>query len=263
MKRTILLLILLPFVIFCQSSKRKVQLIEDLDAKYELLQEDVVTTSLFLTGTNIENILKIFNQTFSNYWTDISRLNRIITIRYVFYINEEGKIDKIKRMDVSYQPNLPGLFYDKIEPKLLERFALIKLTSFSDNNKVKYRFAFEYHAGNGNNNKMESSFSLGLKNSDESTKSIAELNELPRLIEMPTPRVPSQKKGSLRGKTFLKVTVDEKGKVAKSLIIESAGEILDKAAMEAMKSAKFKPGIKNGKAHKMDVIIPIEFDMGK
>jgi len=248
MKRTILLLILLPFVIFCQSSKRKVQLIEDLDAKYELLQEDVVTTSLFLTGTNIENILKIFNQTFSNYWTDISRLNRIITI---------------KRMDVSYQPNLPGLFYDKIEPKLLERFALIKLTSFSDNNKVKYRFAFEYHVGNGNNNKMESSFSLGLKNSDESTKSIAELNELPRLIEMPTPRVPSQKKGSLRGKTFLKVTVDEKGKVAKSLIIESAGEILDKAAMEAMKSAKFKPGIKNGKAHKMDVIIPIEFDMGK
>jgi len=259
MKRTLLLSILLPLVILCQSSKSKIQLIEDLDSKYKPLPiSDIVAPTIF-SEENLGAILGIFNRTFSAYWYEISKTDGILTIRYIFYISQYGKIDRVKRIDNAYSPTPPGLFFRAIEPKLLELFASVKLNPIWGNNFGKYRFAFEYHIGKGRNNKMESAFSFASDNIEDNPNG---QNEAPMLVELPTPKISeADKKKNMSGKVFIKVTVDENGRTARTQVIESAGKILDNAAIEAIKLAKFKPGVKNGKAYKMDIIVPIEYNL--
>lgn len=261
MKKNLLLLILFPLVILSQSGKHKVQLIEDLDSRYKpILLNDVIALSTF-SEENLEIILGVFNKTFSKYWTEISKIDGILTIKYIFYINELGKIDRVQRIDIAYSPTPPKIFFSTIELKLLELFALAKLNPIKGNNFGKYRFTFEYHVGKDKYNKMSSSFSIATENKGFLSD---DRNDVPRLLELPTPKISeADKKLNPNGKVFIKVTVDESGKATKAVIIEGAGKVLDKAAIEAIMLARFRPGIKNGKAYQMDVIIPIEFDMEK
>lgn len=65
----------------------------------------------------------------------------------------------------------------------------------------------------------------------------------------------------LQGKVFVNALIDEDGNVEKVSIDKSANELLDKAAMEAIKKVKFTPGELNGKKVKAEVIIPVLFKL--
>ena len=69
------------------------------------------------------------------------------------------------------------------------------------------------------------------------------------------------KQNGTEGKVFLQVYIDETGKVVKTAVIKSAGELLDNAAAAAIRKTGFTPGIVNGKPVKVKVVIPIVFKL--
>ena len=70
----------------------------------------------------------------------------------------------------------------------------------------------------------------------------------------------AKQKGT-EGKVFLQVYIDESGKVVKTSVIKSAGELLDNAAEAAIQKTTFTPGIVNGKPVKVKVVIPVVFKL--
>jgi len=60
---------------------------------------------------------------------------------------------------------------------------------------------------------------------------------------------------------YIQVYLDESGKVVKSLVIKSAGELLDNAALSAIKKTRFTPAIVNGKPVKAKIVVPIFFKL--
>lgn len=93
----------------------------------------------------------------------------------------------------------------------------------------------------------------------------ASLKPLPKLVKYYEPEYPeSAQKAGLEGKVIVKVEVDERGRVSKALIIRSSGyEILDSAALEAVKKFKFEPAVENGRPIKSSLMIPFAFSFKK
>lgn len=275
MKKIFLISFLFTIMIFCQSQKPRIQLLNDLDVDYKLLDGTGFSYEEFLTEKYYGNLIKQFEMVFSEHWNSISKIDGIFSIEYMFYVNEKGLIDKAKRLDIIYQPILPKIFINKIEPELLEKLSAINLWRFEKNGKKnKYRFVFGFNIGRDRNNKMtfSSSFSLdkfNYSNNFFSSKSVSNENVLhqdavPKLLEMPIPAYPEDaKKAGLEGKVFIKVTVDEFGHVEEAVIVEGVSPSLNKAAVEAVKLANFKAGTKKNKPAKMETIIPIQFDLDK
>ncbi len=72
---------------------------------------------------------------------------------------------------------------------------------------------------------------------------------------------PEAKEKNIQGKVLVKLLVDEKGNLEGTEIVQSAGKLLDMAAIDAVGKVKFTPGYKDGKAVKSGVIIPILFKL--
>lgn len=69
------------------------------------------------------------------------------------------------------------------------------------------------------------------------------------------------KKAGIEGKVLVKAVVDENGTVIKTSIEKGDNELLNKAAIEAVKSTKFTAGEKDGKKVKAEVFVPIMFKL--
>lgn len=65
----------------------------------------------------------------------------------------------------------------------------------------------------------------------------------------------------LEGKVVVKVLIDEKGSVTSTEIMESLSFECDKAAADAIKKVKFNPAMKDGKAVKCEMMIPVQFKL--
>jgi len=65
---------------------------------------------------------------------------------------------------------------------------------------------------------------------------------------------------NVSGKTVLRVFINTDGFVDKAIIMQSSGiSDLDKSALQAVKKAKFKPYVENGKVKAVFTLIPIQF----
>jgi protein TonB len=69
------------------------------------------------------------------------------------------------------------------------------------------------------------------------------------------------KEEKLQGKVLVKAVIDEKGNVENASIEKGVSQLLDDAAVKAIKEVKFTPGEKNGKKVKAEVIIPVKFKL--
>jgi periplasmic protein TonB len=67
------------------------------------------------------------------------------------------------------------------------------------------------------------------------------------------------RKVGIEGKVYVLAFVDETGVVAKAQIIKGIGAGLDEAALNAVLTTKFKPGIQRGKPVRVQISIPIVF----
>jgi len=83
----------------------------------------------------------------------------------------------------------------------------------------------------------------------------------PEYKKNPSPRYPriARRKG-YQGRTNLKVEVLKSGRVGRINMVTSSGfDVLDKAALEAVKGWRFIPGTRNGNRTRQWVVVPIRF----
>jgi TonB family protein len=69
------------------------------------------------------------------------------------------------------------------------------------------------------------------------------------------------KRAGIEGKVFVLAFIDEEGNVTNARVIKGIGAGCDEAALDAVKSVKFIPGMQNGKPVKVQVTIPIQFKL--
>ena len=67
------------------------------------------------------------------------------------------------------------------------------------------------------------------------------------------------KKAGIEGRVFVQFIVDENGNVQNPQVTRGVHKLLDKAAVEAVKQMKFKPGKQRGKAVKVQMSLPVTF----
>jgi len=101
---------------------------------------------------------------------------------------------------------------------------------------------------------------IKLQKADES--GFISVDKSPEIIKAPFIIYPEKAKmQAIEGKVFLKLLIDEKGNVAKSKIERGINPLLDKAAIDAAKSAKFSPALIKDKPIKVWVVLPIAFKL--
>ncbi len=67
------------------------------------------------------------------------------------------------------------------------------------------------------------------------------------------------RKNSIIGKVFVKAYINENGEVIKTEIVKGLGFGCDEEAIWVVKNTRFRPGKKNGKPVKVQMVIPITF----
>jgi TonB family protein len=91
---------------------------------------------------------------------------------------------------------------------------------------------------------------------------VAAAEEQPSVKKRVEPKYPAlAMKAGIEGKVWLKVYIDEKGRVEKAVVDSSTNEVLNGSALEAIKGWEFTPAMKDGKAIKAEVIIPFMYKL--
>jgi TonB family protein len=67
------------------------------------------------------------------------------------------------------------------------------------------------------------------------------------------------REAGLEGRVFVQFVVDEEGNVRDAQVVRGAGSGLDEAALEAVKEARFKPGMQRGRAVQVRMSLPVTF----
>lgn len=73
------------------------------------------------------------------------------------------------------------------------------------------------------------------------------------------PRLAQQ--AGIEGMVVVQVVVNEEGKPLNPVIARSGSELLDEAAIEAVMKQRFKPGMQRGRAVKVQLAIPVRFQL--
>jgi protein TonB len=88
-----------------------------------------------------------------------------------------------------------------------------------------------------------------------------DFDERPLPVKTPPPVYPaSMARAGVQGTVAVKVVIDENGAVAACTVSKSSHPEFEEPAVEAVKTWKFKPAVKDGAKVKAEVIIPIRFN---
>lgn len=102
----------------------------------------------------------------------------------------------------------------------------------------------------------------GIKMQKADESGFIEVDKAPELKSQLKPEYPQLAKlAGIQGTVYLKLLIDEKGNVAKAKIEQGVKDMLDNAALDAAKKAKFSPAILKDKPIKVWVILPVAFKL--
>ncbi len=90
---------------------------------------------------------------------------------------------------------------------------------------------------------------------DNPPEVVGGFGEVAKVLKYPE----STRKSGVSGFVDVALQIDEKGKIVDSKIAKSLDPDCDKAALEALKSVKWKPALKKGKPVKVWVTVPVKF----
>jgi len=104
-------------------------------------------------------------------------------------------------------------------------------------------------------------------NKNEASKIYAfkELDRAPEVIKAVKPEYPEKlKREGIEGSVFVEVSLDENGVPIMVKAIKSSGyPEMDSAATKAAKEMRFTPALKDGKAVRTKIIVPMRFTLHK
>ncbi len=92
--------------------------------------------------------------------------------------------------------------------------------------------------------------------------SIADLDQKPRVIYQPSPRISKEMRKKAPGEVYIIFVVDKDGRVIDPMIQKSSDPIFEKPALDAVKQWKFDPGKRNGQAVRFRMRVPVSFPKG-
>ena len=166
-------------------------------------------------------------------------------IEYKLLLNEEGKVDKIVVVSG------PGEKFSDLISKAAADWRFIPAMKNGKAVKSQYLLSIDHFENMVVN---DSTFN---SKADIMPEIIGGMDELKKNIKYPD----KAKLNGVEGKVFVKVFIDESGKVVKTSILKSAGTDLDDAAVYAIRKLNFKPALANGKPVKVVIVIPIAFKL--
>lgn len=87
-------------------------------------------------------------------------------------------------------------------------------------------------------------------------------DEAPRPLRTRAPEYPSvARRAEMEGKVFLRVTVDERGRVVDARVISSDAAIFEGPALAAIREWRFRPAEQSGHPVRARIVVPIEFTL--
>ena len=272
MKTRVILFAMVLLLFACKESNQKIEVIEDYDNIY--LSESKVTVPAVPVDESFNDEMK---ETFKNIVKKLEKekgsIADVFSFGYRLYMNENGKIEKIKSIKI----DLPGgkVFspQEDITKLLIPEMKSWKFTPATLFGKsVKYRKDLKVYVVNSNgklnveladkivdmgNFNMDVDESLFLVSVDEMPMPVGGIKAIQENIIYPE----VAKKTGIEGKVFVQAYIDESGKVEKVKILRGIGGGCDEAAVKAVYKTKFTPAKMNGKYVKVQVSIPIVFKL--
>ncbi len=102
----------------------------------------------------------------------------------------------------------------------------------------------------------------GIKMQKADESGFIEVDKAPELKSQLKPEYPKLAKlAGIQGTVYLKLLIDEKGNVAKAKVEKGVKDMLDEAALTAVKAAKFSPAMVKDKPIEVWVVLPIAFKL--
>ena len=271
MKKLTILIIIIFFYIGCEKQQPKVVVLKTYEFDY-YTNDDVDEPAIIVD----DNEWEIANTEFLEFGEKIKKNDpnfpEKIELHFSIFVNEEGEIDFIKNL------KRPELGTEKIVDQFLfnigEMIAKRKVTPAIKNGKaVKYRregkigietFAdslrlflpdFLTKMPNFNFNKVDKNeYSVAV---EEMPSPIGGIRAIAENVKYPK----EAKESGVQGRVYVKAFINEEGDVSAAEVIKGIGSGCDKAAIDAVKNAKFNPGKQDGKPVKVQVSIPILFKL--
>jgi len=279
MKIKLVLPILLSIVFLSCEEKKQIEIIPNLEAEY-LSENEVDKPAEFISDSKgsakggSEDLIEAIKSIHDGQNKDTLRY--IIKLR--LYINEKGKIDKIKdasslydRTEYSTDGVKNYLMRDKMNQALALKLANLGFEPAVKNGKNvkswidvkgvnvlatpdgKFQIEMPDFLSGG----MFGSKDKYLIAADEMPEPIGGLASIQKNIRYPQ----LAKLAGIEGKVYVLAFLDEVGNVANARVIKGIGAGCDEAALEAVKIVKFTPARNNGKPVKVQVTIPIVFKL--
>lgn len=290
MKKLILYAPLLFIIgLFNSCEKKGIEIIPDYDKIYKTTfdqfpalkdanGEPIATKNL--KKEELIEAMKRFNQLMEKHksvlsaeeWINIVESTSVENKRKYFssilYLNETGKIDKVKiQHSVSDKQTRKAI-------ELLEEFSFTPAMDKAIAVKSQVAFLLDYYdkgflndpntkwnfalAGNGKNTSAPlSNDSMFFVVVEEMPSPIGGIKGIQEKIVYPD----IAKQNGIEGRVFIKAYIDEEGDVVKAEVMKGIGYGCDEAALNAVKQTKFKPGAQRGKKVKVQVAVPIVFKL--
>ncbi|MBU0476211.1 MAG: TonB family protein [Bacteroidetes bacterium] len=282
MKKLILVLFAIITLFACEE-KSKIEIITDLDIQYFPINM-VDTMSRFVSAKPeplpFGDVIKIIHE------TENPNEEVIYPVYIRLYVNEFGKIDKIKtlphNLDVLTRnnsvPKYKELIYSKTEtivkkalPKL-EKYEFIPAKLLGNDVKSRADIKVIYKA-NKNGDVTPDLEKMKLEHVGSDFDDPVQGIYFVAVEEMPLPiggiaaiqkniTYPEiAKRAGIQGRVYVKAFIDSTGTVVKAVVVKGIGAGCDEVAMEAVKKVKFTPGKQRGKAVNVQVTVPILFKL--
>lgn len=254
-----LIILLLTGTFSCQQKKR-VELLPNKEKEYTIIKsnpwekknEDVFSFDF--------KQIKKWSNAFKEVQKRVKTNNASEEFEYALYVNEKGRIDKVKPVKSSY-PDM-----DKFLAEEMSDWQMV--THFENNKPHKYRLDLNFTIWKnkkGIMNVINSNFPIidnyngeeFITKTDKMPEPIGGLKSIQEKIHYPE----IAKRAGIEGRVFIKAFVDNEGNVAAAQVIKGIGSGCDESALEAAKRTKFIPASWKGKIVGAQVVIPILFKL--
>ena len=231
MKKIISVIILLLLAAGC-NEKDKVEVIKLNDNNYIPVSE--VDSSGKVISQNLNtSINEQIEKKISEGEIDESQFK---TYNFLLYINKSGKIDKIVVM------NAPD---EKIADFMIKAFPEQEFKAATKDGKpVKYKFGWRYSG----------KYKI---TADPMPEPVGGIEAIQSNINYPE----IARRAGIQGKVFVQAYINENGDVINTKVLKGIGAGCDEAAENAVKKAKFKPGMVSGVPVKVQVVVPVVFKL--
>lgn len=259
MKKKIIVIVMILFVYSCQE-KNKVELMPNAEMEYTIIESKPWEREKSDVFSFEYDQIKKWSEAIREVQKNIKIEDDSEDFEYALYINEMGKIDKIKPLKSS-NPEI-----DQFLAEEMNNWQMVK--HLENETPHKYRIDLNFTIWKnkeGIMNVINSNFPIiddykgedFITYTDKMPEPINGVKGIQEKIVYPK----DAKKQGVEGRVYIKAYISKEGNVVTAQVMKGIGSGCDEAAIEAVKNTKFIPASWDGKPVGAQVAIPILFKL--